>query len=155
MAARRVEPPRLAEPMSVAGAEREGRQWWWGRGRGGEREGAKPPSNNEQQIAMGTRSSPLLPGWTNRELAAGFKTWRNIYAFIHSYPHTLISAVTFITAVVIHLCNIEVIYSISVFPVSGECGLSVPNRTLYRDGRLLHNAARSLRFKAPNHAHPC
>lgn len=40
----------------------------------GEREGAKQPSNNEQQIAMGTRSSPLLPGWTNRELAAGFKT---------------------------------------------------------------------------------
>lgn len=61
--------------------------------------GGNPPSNNEQQIAMGTRLSPLLPGWTNRELAAGFKAWRNICAFIHSYPLTLITAVSLMAAV--------------------------------------------------------
>lgn len=42
---------------------------------------AGSPSNNELQIAMGTRSSLLLPPWTNNEQWLGLKTWPNICAF--------------------------------------------------------------------------
>lgn len=42
---------------------------------------ARPPSNNELQIAMGTRSSLLLPRWTNNEQWLGLKTRSNVCAF--------------------------------------------------------------------------
>lgn len=56
---------------------------------------AGPPSNNEVQIAMGTRSSLLLPCWTNNEQWLGLKTQSNICAFYifnfnktHFFTHT-------------------------------------------------------------------
>lgn len=86
VAAHCVKPPRLAEPCAWQELkERED----------GERSmkqllaQSKPASNNEQQIAMGTRSSLLLPRWTNSVLAVGFKTWQNICDFTLAYLHIL------------------------------------------------------------------
>lgn len=66
-----VKPPRLAEPrpwqklkerLDVEKSMKELQAQ------------AKPASNNEQQIAMGTRSFLLLPCWTNNGRAVGFKS---------------------------------------------------------------------------------
>lgn len=103
----------------MAGAERKG-----GRRQKELQAQSKPASNNEQQIAMGTRSSLLLPRWTNSELAVGFKTWQDICDFTLACYHSPFC--TFVSnfnkslcysmyGSVICLCNIEVIWSVSVF----------------------------------------
>lgn len=107
VAAHCVKPPRLAEP----------RAWQELKDRvDGERSmkqllgQSKPASNNEQQIAMGTRSSLLLPRWTNSALAVGFKTWQNICDFtlaclhiLHFYFPTLIKVVFIIPMALVYV----------------------------------------------------
>lgn len=97
----------------MAGAERKG-----GRGQKELQAQSKPASNNEQQIAMGTRSSLLLPRWTNSELAVGFKTWQDIRDFTLAYRRsplctfqTLIKAFVVLCMEPFHVYVTEVIWS--------------------------------------------
>lgn len=71
VAAHRVKPPGAGRTSSVAGAERERVDE---RRRVKESQArSKAASNNEQQIAMGTWSLPLLPCWTNRRVSGGIQ----------------------------------------------------------------------------------
>lgn len=63
---------------------------------------AGPPSNNELQIAMGTRSSLLLPRWTNNEQWLGLKTQWTYVLFTFQ---TLIRLTFIIHTPWVCLCN--------------------------------------------------
>lgn len=63
---------------------------------------AGPPSNNELQIAMGTRSSLLLPCWTNNEQWLGLRRRPNICAF---YISNFNKTDLYYTRDVVSLCN--------------------------------------------------
>lgn len=86
VAAHCVKPPRLAEPRPW----QELKEWVYeGRSMKELQARSKPASNNEQQIAMGTRSFLLLPRWTNSGFAVGFKAWQNICDFTLAHLHIL------------------------------------------------------------------
>lgn len=86
VAAHCVKPPWLAEPRPW----QELKEWVYeGRSMKELQARSKPASNNEQQIAMGTRSFLLLPRWTNSGFAVGFKAWQNIRDFTLAHLHIL------------------------------------------------------------------
>lgn len=84
VAAHCVKPPRLAEPRAWQELkERVDEVWKSYRAR------SKPASNNEQQIAMGTRSFLLLPPRTNSGGAGGIQSMaEHMWVYVSPPSHS-------------------------------------------------------------------